>query len=79
MGANRGLLARCAPMGVPRSTPHARIVTHKDRDAGRVARRRSGDSYLSESGAASALEMMPMTSRELQAPIFSALKPNEMD
>lgn len=29
---NRALLARCASIGVPRGTPHAKIVTHMGRD-----------------------------------------------
>ena len=72
-----GSRSRAARPWVCHAAPHARIVTYKGRDAGiaaRVARERTGDSYLLESGAASALEMMSMTSRELQARIFRALK-----
>jgi len=72
-----GSRSRAACPWVCHAAPHARVVTHKGRDGGiaaRVARERTGDSYLLESGAASALEMMSMTSRELQARIFRALK-----
>lgn len=72
-----GSRSRAARPWVCHAAPHARIVTHKGRDGGiaaRVARERTGESYLLESGAASALEMMSMTSRELQARIFRALK-----
>ena len=36
--ADRAVLVLCAFSGVPRGTPHARIVTRQGRDAGTVAR-----------------------------------------